>query len=77
MYTFVYIISSSLRIMKNECNENKNKKKNRKSEVVNIRISKSQRNQINEVMEKLNLNQSEVIRLAIENVCNQHIENNK
>lgn len=63
--------------MKNECNENKSKKKNRKSEVVNIRISKSQRNQINEVMEKLNLNQSEVIRLAIENVCNQHIENNK
>ena len=61
--------------MKNECNENKSKKKNRKSEVVNIRISKSQRNQINEVME--NLNQSEVIRLAIENVCNQHIENNK
>ena len=51
-----------------------NKNNNRKSEVVNIRISRSQKNLINDISEKLNVNQSEVIRLGIENIINQHSE---
>ena len=49
-----------------------NKNKNRKTEVINIRISRSQKNQINGLSEKLNLNQSEIIRLGIENIINQN-----
>lgn len=59
--------------MKREYNKNGNKK----TEVVNIRISRTQKNQINDISEKLNLNQSEVIRLAIENAINEHTANKK
>lgn len=59
--------------MKREYNKNGNKK----TEVVNIRISRTQKNQINDISEKLNLNQSEVIRLAIENAISEHTSNKK
>ena len=59
--------------MKREYNKNGNKK----TEVVNIRISRTQKNQINDISEKLNMNQSEVIRLAIESAINEHTANKK
>lgn len=49
-----------------------NKNDNKKTEVVNIRISKKQKKQIHDVGIKLNLTQSELLRLAIENMINQH-----
>ena len=50
-----------------------NKNGNKKTEVVNIRISKNQKKQINDIAEKLKLNQSEVLRLAIEKIINEHL----
>lgn len=47
-------------------------KNNKKTEVVNIRISKQQKKQIGEIGEKLKLNQSAVLRLAIENMIDEH-----
>lgn len=49
-----------------------NKNGNKKTEVVNIRISKNQKKQINDIGEKLKLNQSEVLRLAIEKIIMEH-----
>lgn len=49
-----------------------NKNGNKKTEVVNIRISKNQKQQINDIGEKLKLNQSEVLRLAIEKIIKEH-----
>lgn len=49
-----------------------NKNGNKKTEVVNIRISKKQKKQINDISEKLKLNQSEVLRLAIEKIINEY-----
>lgn len=49
-----------------------NKNGNKKTEVVNIRISKNQKKQINDIGEKLKLNQSEVLRLAIEKIITEH-----
>ena len=50
-----------------------NKNGNKKTEVVNIRISKNQKKQITDIAEKLKLNQSEVLRLAIEKIINEHL----
>ena len=49
-----------------------NKNGNKKTEVVNIRISKNQKKQINDIGKKLKLNQSEVLRLAIEKIITEH-----
>lgn len=49
-----------------------NKNDNKKTEVVNIRISKKQKKELSDVGSKLNLNQSEVLRLAIENIINEN-----
>lgn len=49
-----------------------NKNGNKKTEVVNIRISKHQKKDINDIGEKLRLNQSEVLRLAIEKIIKEH-----
>lgn len=54
-----------------------NKNDNKKTEVVNIRISKKQKKQINDIRAKLGLNQSEILRLAIENIVSQNQENNR
>lgn len=47
-------------------------KNNKKTEVVNIRISKQQKEQIGDIGEKLKLNQSEVLRQAIENMIDEY-----
>lgn len=49
-----------------------NKNGNKKTEVVNIRISKNQKKQINDISEKLKLNQSELLRLAIEKMITEY-----
>lgn len=49
-----------------------NKNGNKKTEVVNIRISKNQKKQINDISEKLKLNQSELLRLAIEKMIAEY-----
>ena len=53
------------------------KEYNKKTEVVNIRISKQQKKQLNAIGEKLKLKQSSVLRLAIENIINEHNINNE
>lgn len=49
-----------------------NKNENKKTEVVNIRISKKQKKQINDIGDKLKLNQSELLRLAIDKIINEN-----
>lgn len=49
-----------------------NKNGNKKTEVVNIRISKNQKKEINDIGERLRLNQSEVLRLAIERIIQEY-----
>lgn len=49
-----------------------NKNGNKKTEVLNIRVSANQKKQLKDIGEKLQLNQSEVLRLAIEKIINEH-----
>lgn len=49
-----------------------NKDRNKKTEVVNVRVSNSQKSNIKDICEKLKLSQSEVLRLAIEQLIEQH-----
>ena len=49
-----------------------NKRTDKKSKVINVRISEKQKNQITDVRNKLNLTQSELLRLAVENIISKY-----